>query len=59
MDFTLNDFIQWVLGMVCGYGLWIAYIKYDLWKLDKKEKALDKLIRGDSGEIHTGNKGTK
>ena len=57
--FETNEIVQWVLGIICGYGLYIAYIKYDLWKLDKKEKELDKLIWGDSGEIPTGNKGTK
>ena len=54
--FETNEIIQWVLGIICGYGLYIAYMKYDLYK---KEKEIDKLIWGDRRETPTGSKGTK
>ena len=38
MNFTLNDFVQWILGIICGYGLYLAWIKYDSWKRDKRKK---------------------
>ena len=55
----IKELIQMALGIISGYALWFAYIKYDLWKMDKKEKELDKLLWGICGKTPTGNKGTK